>query len=90
MIRLAEILEVSVSDLLGAKIEHENVTNEVAEQLAIKNRRANRIWKSIAIVLAVFLLANVFIAVFFHVPDLEPNAGHSSSTVREEIISADA
>ena len=38
LIRLAEILEVSVSELLGSKIEteneNENVTNDVAEQLS--------------------------------------------------------
>ena len=65
LIRLAEILEVSVSELLGSKIETENgnVTNDVAEQLsrineqlAIKNRHSRRIWKAIAIILAVFFL----------------------------------
>jgi transcriptional regulator with XRE-family HTH domain len=97
LIRLAEILEVSVSDLLGAKIEHENAASEVAEQLsrineqlAMKNRRTHRIWKSIAIVLAVLLFINVFITVFFHIPNLDPNTGNFSSTVSEEIISADA
>lgn len=57
LIRLAEILEVSVSELLSSKIETKNgnVTNDVAEQLsrineqlAIKNRRSRRIWKAIA------------------------------------------
>ena len=70
LIRLAEILEVSVSELLGSKIETKNgnVTNDVAEQLsrineqlAIKNRRSRRIWKAIAIILAVFFLISVFI-----------------------------
>ena len=68
LIRLAEILEVSVSELLGSKIEteneNENVTNDVAEQLsrineqlAMKNRRSRRIWKTIVIILAtIFLL----------------------------------
>ena len=53
LIRLAEILEVSVSELLGAKIENENTASDVAEQLsrineqlAIKNRRSRRIWKT--------------------------------------------
>ena len=61
LIRLAEILEVSVSELLGSKIEteneNENVTNDVAEQLsrineqlAMKNRRSRRIWKTIVII----------------------------------------
>lgn len=70
LIRLAEILEVSVSELLGSKIETKNgnVTNDVAEQLsrineqlAIKNRRSRRIWKAIAIILVVFFLISVFI-----------------------------
>lgn len=70
LIRLAEILEVSVSELLGSKIETENgnVTNDVAEQLsrineqlAIKNRHSRRIWKAIAIILVVFFLISVFI-----------------------------
>ena len=70
LIRLAEILEVSVSELLGSKIENENgnVTNDVAEQLsrineqlAMKNRRSRSIWKAIAIILVVFFLISVFI-----------------------------
>lgn len=77
LIRLAEILEVSVSELLGTKIENENVASDVAEQLsrineqlAIKNRRSRRIWKIVAIILAVIVLVNIFIAAFFSVPDL--------------------
>lgn len=69
LIRLAEILEVSVSELLGTKIENENVASDVAEQLsrineqlAIKNRRSRRIWKIVAIILAVIVLVNIFIA----------------------------
>ena len=76
LIRLAEILEVYVSELLGTKIENENVASDVAEQLsrineqlAIKNRRSRRIWKIVAIILAVIVLVNIFIAVFFSVPD---------------------
>lgn len=71
LIRLAEILEVYVSELLGTKIENENVAIDVAEQLsrineqlAIKNRRSRRIWKIVAIILAVIVLVNIFIAVF--------------------------
>lgn len=80
LIRLAEILEVSVSELLGTKIENENVASDVAEQLsrineqlAIKNRRSRRIWKIVAIILAVIVLVNICIAVFFSVPDLNSN-----------------
>ena len=83
LIRLAEILEVSVSELLGTKIENENVASDVAEQLsrineqlAIKNRRSRRIWKIVAIILAVIVLVNIFIAVFFSVPDLNLSLIH--------------
>ena len=84
LIRLTEVLEVSVSELLGAKIENENTASDVAEQLsrineqlAIKNRRSRRIWKIVAIILAAIVLINIFIAVFFSVPTL--NEGIQSS-----------
>ena len=84
LIRLAEVLEVSVSELLGAKIENENAASDVEEQLsrineqlAIKNRRSRRIWKIVAIILAAIVLINIFIAVFFSVPTL--NEGIQSS-----------
>ena len=89
LIRLAEILEVPVSELLGAKIENENTASDVAEQLsrineqlAIKNRRSRRIWKIVAIILAAIILINIFIAVFFSVPTL--NEGIQSN--QPEII----
>ena len=89
LIRLAEILEVSVSELLGAKIENENTASDVAEQLsrineqlAIKNRRSRRIWKIVAIILEAIILINIFIAVFFSVPTL--NEGIQSN--QPEII----
>ena len=89
LIRLAEILEVSVSELLGAKNENENTASDVAEQLsrineqlAIKNRRSRRIWKIVAIILAAIILINIFIAVFFSVPTL--NEGIQSN--QPEII----
>lgn len=60
LIRLAEVLEVSVAQLLGS--EAEAATEEkpdamieqlsrINEQLAIKNRRAKRLWKIVAWIL---------------------------------------
>ena len=98
LIRLAEILEVSVSELLGSKIETKNgnVTNDVAEQLsrineqlAIKNRRSRRIWKAIAIILVVFFLISVFIIMSLSVPDLNNSIHNNQPIVNEEIIEAD-
>lgn len=96
LIRLAEILEVSVSELLGTKIENENVASDVAEQLsrineqlAIKNRRSRRIWKIVAIILAVIVLVNIIIAVFFSVPDLNSNTQNNPLAISDETISID-
>ena len=82
LIRLAEILEVSVSKLLGEKIENENVTGDVAEQLsrineqlAMKNRRSRRIWK--------------IIAIFFHIPNLHNSTQNNQQTVTDETIIVD-
>lgn len=100
LIRLAEILEVSVSKLLGSKIETENengnVTNDVAkqlsrinEQLAIKNRRSRRIWKTIVIILATIFLLSVFIIIFLSVPDLNNSTHNNQPIVNVETIMVD-
>lgn len=88
--RLAEVLEVTVSQLLGADTPQEPESrNEMAEQLArineqlaIQNRRARRIWKGIligAIVLfvvpaVILLLFSIFGLVLFS-PDNNAIAG---------------
>ena len=72
LIKIAEIFEVSVSELLGAKIEEKNEqdVNEVAdqlmrinEQLAIKNRRSHRVWKTVGIVLLLYVIFNIELVV---------------------------
>ena len=72
LIKIADIFEVCVSELLGAKIgeKKEQDVNEVAdqlmrinEQLAIKNRRSHRVWKTVGIVLLIFVLFNVGLVV---------------------------
>ena len=70
LIRLAEIVEVSVSKLLGARIENEAEINTVAEQLsrineqlAVKNRRSRRIWKTVAVIFCAFIIINILLAV---------------------------
>jgi len=72
LIALADIFEVSVSELLGERIEHEQEINAVAEQLsrineqlAIKNRRARRIWKIIGISFAAFAAFWLLLIVLF-------------------------
>ena len=68
LIRLSDIFEVSVSELLGAKIENEAEINAVAEQLsrineqlAVRNRRSRRIWKTVAIVFVSFIVISILL-----------------------------
>lgn len=70
LIRLADIFEVSVSELLGAKIENEKEINEGAEQLAkineqlaIKNRRSRLIWKTAAVIFIAFIVINILLII---------------------------
>ena len=98
LIRLAEVFEVSVSELLGAKIENEQERNVIAEQLsrineqlAIKNRRARRVWKVIAVIFISFIAINILLVVFgligFHgiKNDLTADVTDVTAFYREEI-----
>ena len=64
--KIAEVLEVSVSQLLGREEEPEKDRNQVAEQLArineqlaIKNRRAKRIWTIVGVILGLWVLIHI-------------------------------
>ena len=66
LVRLAEIFEVPVSQLLGGPIEPDAQPDALAEQLArineqlvIKNQRLKRVWKTIGIIAACAIIANV-------------------------------
>ena len=80
LINLEEILEVPLSQLLGSKIEAEEQPDALAEQLsrineqlAIKNRRAKRVWKAIAFIvggiIAVYVLVLILATVFTFSPN---------------------
>ena len=79
LIRLAEVFEVPVSELLGERIEAEEQPNALAEQLArineqlaIRNRRGKRIWKVLAWIaggiVAAILLVTLLLAVLSSSP----------------------
>lgn len=81
--RLAEVLEVTVSQLLGADTadnpDEPETRNEIAEQLsrineqlAISNRRARRVWKGVMIGLSVVIIFPVLISIFSLVPASDP------------------
>ena len=68
LIKLADFFEVSVSELLGVTVEKEVDSNIIAdqlsrinEQLAAKNRRSHRIWKTIGIVFVIFVVVNILL-----------------------------
>ena len=97
LIRLAEILEVSVSELLGEKLESEPATNDIDEQLsrineqlAVKHRRSRRMWNISGIALAamvgIIFLIVVAMVVFFSVPNLNLNPENIRTTVSNEVI----
>ena len=57
--KLADILEVTVSQLLGGEAEQQSQQDEIAqqlarinEQLAVRNRRSKRLWRLLGILLA--------------------------------------
>ena len=87
---IAEVLEVSVSELLGAEIKQEDSKNEVAEQLAkiseqlaIQNRRSKKIWRIIGIILLAIIIVNI---IWVTVGMISFNSYHYSEnyTVNEE------
>ena len=87
--KIAEVLEVDVSQLLGAEVPKEDNINEVAEQLArineqmaIKNRRSGRIWKTIGITLLVLVILYVVCAILA----ISTFNGVKSSSVQEEEV----
>ena len=80
LIKLAEVLEAPVSQLLGSKIETAEQPDALAEQLsrineqlAIKNRRAKRVWKALAFIIsgiiAVYILILILATVLTFSPD---------------------
>lgn len=100
LIKLAEILEVSVSRLLGSKIEEEEQPDDLAEQLsrineqlAIKSRRARRIRKAIAFivggVIAVYVLILILATVFSFSPDQSGAVAGRSQSVETIVEKAE-
>lgn len=78
--KLADVLEINVSELLGSEIKEEANKNEVAEQLAkiseqlaFKNRRRKRIWKVIGVILLAVIVINMLLVVLGTVTYNEKN-----------------
>ena len=99
LIKLAEILEVPVSRLLGSKIETAEQPDALAEQLsrineqlAIKNRRAKRVWKALAFIvsgiIAVYILILILVTVLTFSPD-SSGTTTDSSQFTEAVVEKD-
>ena len=77
LVKLAEILDVSVNELLGTDIKPDEITDKAAiaeqlarvnEQLAIKNKRSRRIWKIVIGILLFIAGFSILIAFLNYVP----------------------
>lgn len=77
LVKLAEILDVSVNELLGTDIKPDEITDKAAiaeqlarvnEQLAIKNKRSRRIWKIVIGILLFIAGFSLLIAFLNYVP----------------------
>ena len=78
--KLADVLEINVSELLGSEIKEETNKNEVSEQLAkiseqlaLKNGRHKRIWKVIGVILLAVIVINMLLVVLGTVTYNEKN-----------------
>lgn len=98
LIRLAEALEVPVSQLLGFKIEAEEKPDALAEQLsrineqlAIKNRRAKRVWKVLAFIVGGVIAVYILLIILAQVFSFSPKSFKTTDTplVIEESIDKD-
>ena len=95
LIKLADIFELSVSELLGSKLSVDTDINVVAEQLsrineqlAGKNRRSSRIWKTIIIIIVTIIFLNIFLLI---INTVSFNSFHNDkqikvTTTTEEVV----
>ena len=74
---------MTVPELLGTKLDRDPDADRIAEQLsrineqlAIKNRRARRIWKAVVIVLAVILFLQLLAVFVFSKLSPAPDPSH--------------
>lgn len=80
--RIAEALDVEVSELLGAQVPREENRNEVAEQLAkiseqmaIRNKRGNAIWKMVKALILVLIIIPIVAWILAAIFSMTPREG---------------
>lgn len=92
LMKIADVLDVSLSDLLGAELPHnEGQQNEIAaqlirlnEQYAIRSRRSKRIWRVVLGVLVGLLALIVVGAVVFRV-NFDSSTAQTTSQVVQDV-----
>lgn len=93
LIKIAEVFESSVNELLGAKIEPDADVNHIAEQLsrineqlAIKNRRARRVWKVVIWIIIGIVVFNILL-IALSIPAFNSfNDNHTTKVTNESVI----
>ena len=80
--RIAEALDVEVSELLGAQVPKEENRNEIAEQLAkiseqmaIRNKRGNAIWKVVKALILVLIIIPIVAWILAAIFSMTPREG---------------
>lgn len=96
LVRISEIFEVPVQVLLGGRVEAEapqqselvEQLSRINEQLAIKNRRARKIWRTVAGILITLFAAIVLTIVLTIVLSysMSVNRGITENTTQELLI----
>lgn len=93
LMNIAEVFDVPVSRLLGGEIDDDarpDVAEQLArinEQLAVKNRRAKRVWKTVAIVLGSFAVLYILLMALSVL--LYSSTAESDSHEIEEVVEAE-
>lgn len=97
LVRLAEILEVPITQLLGEKIPDTTDQNEVAEylaqiaeQLAIRNRRTKCIVKIVVGIVAAIIVANLLLVFMGYLSYAEITDRSEESIIVDEMESEPA
>ncbi len=94
--RMAEELDVSVQEILGAELKEENNKNEIAEQLArineylaVRNYKSVRRWKTASIILALLLAVSLAALLFFKISG-QRNMTDDSDNAIPDTVSANS
>lgn len=91
LVEIADVLDTDISVLLGKEVSDEESRDEVAlqlakisEQLAIKNRKSKRIWKTVGIILLVIFIFNILLVIFGGIASKGVSTNVETSVVEQQ------